>query len=389
MNIQTNAPASIINRQAFNNAIAKIGTIVEKRNTIPILSNVHIKASSDKSVIIRATNLDMESAIEIRGAYVHPELDTTLPAHTLAKLCKAAAPSDSVTISNGIEAAVCVGFGGLQTTIGSLPAADFPDLAKRKYSHTFTLPAADFLTVLNKVTFAISTEETRYYLNGIYMALNNHLTFVASDGHRLARYELDKPAGLVGMPGAILPRQLTAVLAKRLKAKDAPDEITIRVARTGEEENWHVKGVQIEIGAETITAKVIDGTYPDYTRVIPTENHKPLRVDAKEFTAAIKQVSIISSDRGRAMKVEIRQDKLHLTVNHPDTGHAEIDVPAEYSANTDDDECHEFGVNTQYMIDCLSHVEEPVIRLGGVHAPIRIEDGADDRLTLVLMPMRV
>ena len=161
MNIQSTTPLTAIDRQAFNNAITKIGTIVEKRNTIPILANAHIKASSEKSIIIRATNLDMESAIEIPGAYVHPELDTTLPAHTLAKLCKAAAPSDSVTISNGVKAAVCVGFGGLQTTIESLPAADFPDMAKREYSHTFTLPAADFRTMLNKVTFAISTEETR------------------------------------------------------------------------------------------------------------------------------------------------------------------------------------------------------------------------------------
>jgi DNA polymerase-3 subunit beta len=322
----------------------------------------------------------METAVEIRGAVVDDTLAFCVPVHTVAKLVKSAKwqKSSEVTISfDGSEnAAIEFGAGGLRVDLQVRPYADYPAMPAPETVARFDLFADDFRRALENVAFTMSTEETRYYLNGVYMHANERdgLTFVATDGHRLARYVLPQPAADVA--GAILPASLIKLLQRRLKARGRPDWLTVELAHNQ---------VTIRHGSETITSKLIDGTFPDYMRVIPADNDKVLTVDGAELIAAVKQVKTISSDRGRAVKVECGRYAVKLTVTNPDSGSASIDVPAHF----DSVEPFEIGVNSQYLIDVVSKVSEPVFSFADADTPMRLADMADLAHTIVLMPMRI
>ncbi len=370
--------SAIVDRAEFAAAILKCADVAEKstRCSIPILADVLI-AAVDGALVVRSTDLDMETAVEIHGAAVDDTLAVCVPVHTVAKLVKSAKASQDVQIDFDGGDNVAFKFGDLRTSLQCRPYADFPDMAARDSFARFDLFADDFKRALDNVAFAVSTEETRYYLNGVYMAANERdgLTFVATDGHRLARYVLPQPAAEID--GVILPASLIKLLARRLKAKDCPDWLSVELAHSQ---------VKIRHGNETITSKLIDGTFPDYERVIPTGNDKVLRVDGAELIAAVKQVQVISSDRGRAVKLELSRNRIRLTVNNPDSGSATIDVLAHFDS---DGGILEIGCNAQYLIDVVSKVSEPVLRFQDNGSPIRLEDNDDSAHTIVLMPMRV
>jgi DNA polymerase-3 subunit beta len=261
-----------------------------------------------------------------------------------------------------------------------LPQSDFPELTAGSFSHTFRMPSSALKSLIERTQFAISTEETRYYLNGIYFhAIESDgklkLRAVATDGHRLARAELEAPAGAEGMPGIIIPRKTVAELQKLV---DDPDiTVTVELSETK---------IRFTIGSVVLTSKLIDGTFPDYQRVIPSGNDKKLSIDRQSFASAVDRVSTISSERGRAVKLTIGDGLLTLTVNNPDSGSATDEIAADYDADP-----IEIGFNAKYLLDITAQLTgtEAVFMLADAGSPTLVRDTGDENALYVLMPMRV
>jgi DNA polymerase-3 subunit beta len=368
-----------LERAALLRSLGHVHRIVERRNTIPILGNVLIRAE-DSKLTFKATDLDVEMR-ETITAEVGPSGSTTVPAHMLYEIVRKLPEGAQVGIeSSGDRAVMAIRAGRSRFTLQTLPESDFPDLAAGEMSHTFKLTAADLKRLIEKTAFAISTEETRYYLNGIYLhpaaaAKNATLRAVATDGHRLAQFELPLPSGAAGMPGIIVPRKTVAEVQRLIEDNEA--EITIELS-PGK--------IRFNIGEAVLTSKLIDGTFPDYARVIPTGNDKELVVDKLEFEQAVDRVSTVSSERGRAVKFSLSNGKLLLSVTNPDSGSATEELEVEYGAEPLD-----IGFNSRYLLDIAAQLdgEAAVLKLADPGSPTLIQDREGKGALYVLMPMRV
>jgi DNA polymerase-3 subunit beta len=261
-----------------------------------------------------------------------------------------------------------------------LPESDFPDLAAGDMTHNFTVGAADLKRLIDKTQFAISTEETRYYLNGIYLHTTGTgksamLRAVATDGHRLAQVELPLPSGAAGMPGIIIPRKTVGEVQRLIE--DAEAEVSIELSQGK---------IRFSIGDVVLTSKLIDGTFPDYARVIPIGNDKQLVVDKKDFEASVDRVSTVSSERGRAVKLSITAGRLLLSVTNPDSGSATEEIEVEYASDPID-----IGFNSRYLLDIAAQIEGEVavLMLADPGSPTLIQDRDAAGALYVLMPMRV
>src|ERR1700732_4952410 len=285
-----------VERSELLKSLGHVHRVVERRNTIPILANVLLRADRSK-LSLKATDLDVEVTDTI-AAEVGPGGSTTVPAHMFFDIVRKLPEGAQIVLeSSGDRAALAIRAGRSRFTLQTLPESDFPDLAPGEMSHKFTLKAADLKRLIDKTQFAISTEETRYYLNGIYLhaagaAKEQMLRAVATDGHRLAQMQLELPKGAAGMPGIIVPRKTVSEVLRLMEDNEA--EVAIELS-SGK--------IRFTVGDARLTSKLIDGTFPDYARVIPLANDKELVVDKKEFEAAVDRVSTVSSERGRAVKL--------------------------------------------------------------------------------------
>jgi DNA polymerase-3 subunit beta len=282
--------------------------------------------------------------------------------------------------ASGDRAVLTIRAGRSRFTLQTLPESDFPDIAAGEMTHKFTLAAADLKRLIEKTQFAISTEETRYYLNGIYLhtagaAGNTLLRAVATDGHRLAQVELPAPAGAEGMPGIIVPRK-TVNEVQRL-VEDVNGEVAVELSQAK---------IRFTLGSVVLTSKLIDGTFPDYGRVIPVGNDKLLEVDKKEFEQAVDRVSTIASERGRAVKLSLTSGRLVLSVTNPDSGSATEEIEVTYEADPID-----IGFNSRYLLDIAAQIEggTAVLKLADPGSPTLVQDKDAKGALYVLMPMRV
>jgi DNA polymerase III subunit beta len=311
-----------LERTALLKALGHVHRIVERRNTIPILSNVLIEAR-ERHLTLKATDLDLE-ATESAPADVAQEGSTTVPAHVLYEIARKLPEGAQVSLEVSGEAGqLLLRSGRARFHLQCLPASDFPDLTTGDLSHRFALSSGDLKKLIDNTQFAISTEETRYYLNGIFLHVTEvdgaaMLRAVATDGHRLARVELPAPQGAAGMPGVIVPRKAVNEIQKLIE--DLAQEITIELSTAK---------ARFQFGDVMLTTKLIDGTFPDYGRVIPANNDKRLVVDKEPFAKAVDRVSTISSERGRAIKLSIGEGKMTLSVNNPDSGSASEEIEVE------------------------------------------------------------
>ncbi|MBL8578025.1 MAG: DNA polymerase III subunit beta [Mesorhizobium sp.] len=369
----------ILERSNLLKSLNHVHRVVERRNTIPILSNVLLNASG-AVLEMKATDLDLE-VTEATPASVEQAGATTVPAHLLYDIVRKLPDGAEVMLRTDEDGnAMSVISGRSSFRLQCLPQSDFPELTAGSFSHIFRLDAAALKGLIDKTQFAISTEETRYYLNGIYLhAIETggklKLRAVATDGHRLARAEMDAPAGSEGMPGVIIPRKTVAELQKLV---DVPD-----VAVATELSDTKIR---FTIGSVVLTSKLIDGTFPDYQRVIPTGNDKALIIDRATFASAVDRVSTISSERGRAVKLSIADGQVTLTVNNPDSGSATEELAADYSSDP-----IEIGFNARYLLDVSGQLSSGDARfmLADSGSPTLIQDTGDDDTLYVLMPMRV
>jgi DNA polymerase-3 subunit beta len=351
--------------------------VVERRNTIPILSNVSLEAGEDGGLRLMATDLDLQ-IVETVEAQVGDPGATTVSAHTLFDIVRKLPEGSQVELA-AAEGRLTINAGRYRSSLPTLPRDDFPVIAEGELPCAFELPAATLRQIIDKTKFAISTEETRYYLNGIYFHVSDEaqpvLKAAATDGHRLARVTVARPDGAQGMPGVIIPRKCVAELRKLLEEVDGSVQVSLSESK-----------IRFGLGTAVPTSKLIDGTFPDYSRVIPTANDKLLKLDPRSLEEAADRVSTIASERTRAVKMSLDRDRVTLSVTSPENGTASEEIPADYGADG-----IEIGFNARYLLDILGQIEGDMmeVHLADAAAPTLLRENDKAPALYVLMPMRV
>jgi DNA polymerase III subunit beta len=371
-----------VERAVLLKALAHVQSVVERRNTIPILANV-LLAAQDGTLRLTATDMEIAVVEEVPGVQVTRPGRTTAPAATLYDIVRKLPEGARVELDHaGGEAPLKLRAGRFHTDLAVLPVDDFPSMTEGKLPHQFSLPAGQLRDLVDRTRFAISTEETRYYLNGIYLHATESegapvLRAVATDGHRLARVEEALPDGAGGMPGVIVPRKTVNELRKL--AEETQDEIAVRLSDTK---------IRFDIGTVQLTSKLIDGTFPEYDRVIPRGNDKILTVDRKAFADAVGRVAAISSERSRPVKLSLDANLLRLSATSAEQGTSQEELDADvlsYSASP-----LEIGFQARYLNDITDLINGKVVfKFADGSAPTVVQDEDRPEALYVLMPMRV
>ena len=369
----------IIERAAFLKVLGHVQSVVERRTTIPILSNVLLRTEAGR-LALSTTDMDLELIEQVPGR-IEREGRTTVPAHTFYDIVRKLREGSQVEIeASGERNSMVLRSGRSTFTLQCLPPEDYPLMASGELPHNFALAAGELRALIDRTRFAISTEETRYYLNGIYLHVTKNdevpvIRAVATDGHRLARVEMVLPEGAAGMPGVIIPRK--TMLELRKLVEEGENEVQIALSDTK---------IRFIIGEATLTSKLIDGTFPDYDRVIPSNNDKILEVDCKSFAEAVDRVSTISTEKSRAVKLSIENGNLKVSATSPENGTAEEELEVRYLASP-----LEIGFNSRYLLDIAEQIdgEGAQFVMSDAGSPTIVRDSADKSALYVLMPMRV
>lgn len=370
-----------LTRVALLKGLAHVQSVVEKRNTIPILANVMLTVRDGKLTL---TATDMEIAVvEDVAASSSRNGACTAPAATLYEIVRKLPDDAEIEFEHGGGSAqLALRSGRYATSLVVLPIDDFPSMTAGTLPHKFALSALALRGVIDRTRFAISTEETLYYLNGIYLHAaetdgTKVLRAVATDGHRLARVEEPLPEGADGMPGVIVPRKTIGELRKLID--EVTDDVEIALSDTR---------IQFKVGAVTLTSKLVDGTFPEYDRVIPRDNDRVLRVGKKDFADAVARVSAISSERSRPVKLSLEKNLLVLSAASPDQGTATEELEGErvkYDAGP-----LEIGFQARYLNDITDQIADEVeFRFADESAPAIMSDTADKSSLYVIMPIKV
>ena len=365
----------ILERNVLGNALARAARIIERRQTIPILGNLVLTAHQD-SLKLQGTDLDIE-IVDTMPAEVAIPGAVAAPAHLLADIVRKLPEGAQVMLERKAEdAPLAVRAGRSRFTLQTMPVADYPDLSGGpEMRATFTLPAKLLKRMIERTQFAISTEETRYYLNGIYLHIDvdGQFSAVATDGHRLARVLAAAPAGSSAMPGVIVPRKAVGEFGRVL-----PDDGDVSLA-VGENK------IRLTAGTVTLTSKVIDGTFPDYARVIPLGNDKVLTLDTDLFEKAIDRVATVASERGRAVRLAAAPGTLTIDTTNAEAGSAVEDLDIECEATVS------IGFNSKYLGEILGQCGSDTveIKLADGNSPALFKGGGVADALFVLMPMRV
>ncbi len=366
-----------IERSALLKALNHVQSVVERRNTIPILSNVLFKADQDK-LFLTATDMDL-TVVEAINASIAQNGSITAPAHTLYEIVRKLPDASQIEFTLK-DAQLSIRAGRSRFTLGTLPVADFPAYDNKPLLHKFVLPASELRSLIDRTRFAVSQEETRYYLNGIYVHATRSndvpvLRAVATDGHRLARIEMPLPDGAAKIPGVIIPRKTINEIRKLID--EAPGNVEISLSETQ---------IRFSLDNVVLSSKLIDGTFPDYERVIPADNDKILNVDRKIFADAVDRVATISSEKSRAIKLSLNPGTLTLSAQSAESGAASEEIEVHYTA-----EPIEIGFNARYLLDIAQQIDSDgaQFKLSDGASPTIIQDPADGTSVYVLMPMRV
>lgn len=371
-----NGMKATIERATLLKGLSHVQSVVERRNTIPILSNVLIDAS-EGTLKLMATDLDLQINEHVAASVDQPGA-TTVSAHTLFDIVRKLPEGSQVQLS-AAEGRMTIMAGRAKFSLATLPRDDFPVIAEGELPVSFELPAETLKQIIDKTRFAISTEETRYYLNGIFLHVSDDplpvLKAAATDGHRLARYTTTRPDGAEGMPDVIIPRKCVAELRKLLDEIDGSVGVSLSATK-----------IRFDLGQALLTSKLIDGTFPDYSRVIPTGNDKILKIDPRSFEEGVDRVSTIATEKTRAVKMALDRDKITLSVTSPENGTAAEEVSGDYSAAP-----FEIGFNSRYLLDILGqvHGDAVEVHLADAAAPTLIRENDKAPALYVIMPMRV
>lgn len=367
----------VIEKNSLIKSLGHVQGVVERRNTMLILANVLIEAEGDR---IRLTTTDMElEFVEELGAEVIQPGKVTAPAVLIHDYVRKLDDGSQVEVSLSSDGErLWLRSGRSSLNQPTMPAGDFPLMDKEDFTHHFTISALDMRGLFERARFAISTEETRYYLNGVYFHATEdakQIRAVATDGHRMARIERPLPQGAEKMPAVIVPRKTVSELGKLLD--EGNQDVSVSVGQNK---------IRFEMGDLTLSSKLIDGRFPDYERVIPKQNKIQLDVDQKLLRNAIDRVSTVSTERTRTVKMKIEGGRAILTAAGQDHGEAEEEIAVEFRHDP-----LTVGFNSRYLMDILSNISGPRANflMDVDTSPIIITDPDDTTMLFLLMPLRV
>jgi DNA polymerase-3 subunit beta len=365
-----------IDRSTLLKPLGHIYSVVEKRNTIPILSNVLIETNSSK-VSFTATDMDMD-IVETTRCMVLGQGKVTVSAHTLYDIVRKLIDGSEISIKL-IGTNLEVAAGKSKFILPTLPVDDYPIMTEIENGNKFSIQSVDLASLIDNTKFAISLEETRYYLNGIFLHVpetnKDKLRAVATDGHRLAQAEIPLPNGAENISSIILPRKAVGEIRKLSDSTDGLIEIIISDTKA-----------KFIFPNAILTTKLIDGSFPDYQRVIPKENLNKLVISNSDFSKAIDRVSTVSIEKSRAVKLSLNKNLLSLNVSSHDLGNASEELEIEYNYDN-----LEIGFNAKYLLDIAAQIQgtEIEILLSDSASPALITDPDQEGVIFVLMPMRV
>ena len=370
-----------IDRSALLIALQHIHSVVERRNTIPILSNVLIEAKED-GVYLTSTDMDITviEKVDLGKSEVTQLGTTTTSAQMLYDIVRKLPDNIKVEFLSEKNDRLGIKAASSSFALNCLPSEDFPSIAQEDFKHSFNIDALDLVRLIDKSSFAMSLEETRYYLNGIYLhAIKednvDKLRTVATDGHRLSRVDINLPQGAEGIPGVIIPRKTILEIRKILE--DHTGNVSLSISETK---------IKLSFNNVVLTSKLLDGTFPDYSRVIPEHNDKLVTISNQSISEAVDRVSTVSTDKTRAIKININKGSVVISATNPDKGSASEHLDVDYNG----DEV-EIGFNSKYVLDVTRQIKgnEILIKLSDSVSPTLVYDKDDKEVLFVLMPMRV
>ena len=371
-----------VNSTDLVKALSHIHGIVEVRHTLPILSNIIISAEDNK-LSFSSTNLDIFCSDSLE-TQVSQNGSTSVSASTFYEIVKRLPSGSEIHASLSEEdSTLIIKCGRSKFNLTTISPDDFPKISHDDLNINFVLSVTELKRMIDKTKFAISNEETRYYLNGVFLHQTQKnsidiLRAVATDGHRLAQYDIPLPQGAKDINGVIIPKKMIQELRRVLD--DATGDISIEL---------NENKIKFSFNRMQIISKVIDGTFPDYTKVIPQSNDKAITTDNTELKKAIDRVSAVAINeetKSKAIKLVINTNKISLSVDSTSRGSAIEEIDLDY-----DKEKVEIGFNSRYLIDICNEIDGEKINLKFLDStsPAIILDETDENLFFVLMPMRI
>ena len=370
-----------ISVQELSRALGRSQGIVEKKSTMPILSHVLVEAHKSGELIVSATDLDVAVQGQHQCESVAKEGKVAVPARSLFDIVKSL-PEASASLRKAQNNYLEVRSGAADFRIVGLPAEDFPALPKPEKVPFVQVDAATMLGLIERTSFAVSSDETRYNLNGVFFETQGEkLRLVATDGHRLSLAEADSPGDYKLKKGVLLPKKGLIELKKLLaEAVEGGEE------KPSAELGFVESSAVVRRAGVTLVMRLIEGMFPDYRQVIPKAGDKVLKVGRARFLETLRRVSLLASDKSHAVKLELGKGNLRVISQNPDLGEAKEDVTVEYQG-----EPLKIGFNARYLIDVLQVLgaEDMTFELADDLSPGVLKPAGEEGYTAVVMPMRI
>jgi len=367
-----------ISRSNFFKTLSHLQGIVDKKNSLPILANILIEAK-DNHLILSSTDMDI-SIIEKIGCDVFEDGSTTINSQILYDIVRKIDDNSEIEIISNNGKLVTLRSEGSRFSLACLPKEDFPIIEKDNSGTNIILNSKILFKLIDKTKFAISNEETRYFLNGLYFNVTNDdnkniVTLVGTDGHRLAKFSHEINEKIDQVSGVIIPKKTIYELSKLLSELDNDVNISISSNK-----------IVFKVGDIIFISKLIDGSFPDYKRVIPNDNKNILKINRDKLLSAVDRVSTIANEKSPVIKFKLLQNILNLNTINTESSTASEDLSISYEG----DEI-EIGFNSKYIMDIVNNLEdnEISINLKDNTSPIIAQENSNTNLVYVLMPMRV
>ncbi len=367
-----------ISRSSFFKTLSHLQGIVDKKNSLPILSNILIEAKTNE-LILSSTDMDI-SIIEKVDCSVLEQGSTTINSQILYDIVRKIEENSIIEIISNNGKLLTLRADGSRFSLACLPKEDFPMIDQDNSGANITLNSKILFKLIDKTKFAISNEETRYFLNGLYFSISkiqnkNTVTLVGTDGHRLAKFSHDIEENIDQISGVIIPKKTIYELSKLLSEIDKDVFISISSNK-----------IVFNIGEIIFISKLIDGSFPDYKRVIPKDNINILKIKREILLSAVDRVSTIANEKSPVIKFKLLKNILNLNTINNESSTASEDLKINYEG----DEI-EIGFNSKYIMDIVNNLEddEVIIKLKDNASPILALENSNAHLVYVLMPMRV
>ena len=367
-----------VEKSSIFKSLSYVQSIVEKKNTIPVLSNVLIQAK-DNNLILSATDMDISITAQL-NCNVIEEGFVTVSAHTLYDIIRKLPDGNEVEFISNDGKIFSIRSGKSKFSLGCLPKEDFPIIEVDKLKSEISIQSQELLKLIEKTRFAISNEETRYFLNGLYFNIFNEqnktiVTLVGTDGHRLAKFSHDIDQKIEEISGVIIPKKTIYELSKLLSEIDEDIEIIISSNK-----------IIFFINNLVFISKLIDGSFPDYKRVIPTDNKNIIEINRERLLSAVDRVSTIANEKSPVIKFKLIKNVLNLNAINNENSTATEDLNLDYEGDE-----FEIGFNSKYIMDIVNNLEDEIISLNfkDASSPIIAKEKSNSNLVYVLMPMRV